>query len=191
MKEIHGIRINPDSDFWKSMKEAANLDAEKAAAQAAERARKEALERAERIAKEKKAYLDSIRYIDKLEYKTEEIRKEVQECSRRREEYKRKASVEWEHQEIARKKLQAFCTHDLVIERKTTYTDEYGDWHDGHLERKCVECFLVEESDYAVNDRRYGDHRRKYNKLEKSQPVLLRKVIDGKEFELEFSDLTW
>lgn len=191
MREVHGIKIKPDSDFWKSMKEAANLDAEKAATQAAERARKETLERAERIAREKQAFLDSIRYLNKLEFKTQEIRKEIQECERRREEYRRKGSVEWAHQDELQKKLQATCTHDLVLERLTHYKDEYDSWHEGHHERKCIECFLVEESDYNVGDRSYGHGRRKFNKLEKSQAILLRKMVDGKEFELEFDDLKW
>lgn len=192
MREVRKITINPDSDFWKSIKESANIDAEKAATAAADRARKEALARAEKIAAEKKAYLDSIRHYDKLEFKTEELRQKILQHNKRRAELQAQVSAEWAKEENLRKDLQRVCSHDLVIEMRTTYRDDYDNWHDGHYERRCVECFLTEKSDYAMNERGYGhSFDKKYHKLEKSTVVLLRKTVDGKEYELEFDDLKW
>lgn len=191
MREVRKITINPDSDFWKSIKESANVDAEKAAAAAADRARKEALARAEKLAVEKKAYLDSIRHYEKLEFKTEEFRERIREHGRRRSEYQAQVTAEWAKEENLRKDLQRVCSHDLVIEMRTSYRDDYDNWHDGHYERRCIECFLTEKSDYQPETRGYEYSRDRYKKLEKSQVVLLRKTVNGKEYELEFDDLKW
>jgi hypothetical protein len=181
MKEIHPI--NKDSDFWKSINKANELDPEKAAAQAAERARKEVLDKiAERDAV-RKAFLDSLRYIEKLEFKTQVLRDQIKECEIHRAELSRQSGAAWAKEERLIKEIQNVCTHDLCIEIRTSYRDEYDSWHDGHYERKCIECFLVEESD--------GYGCKKYNKLEKSQVILLRKVVEDKEFQLEFDDLKW
>lgn len=193
MREVHKITINPNSEFWKSVKESANLDAEKAAAAAADRARKEVLARAEKQAAERKAYLDSIKNYDQLEFKTQELRDKIEDCVTQRNELSKKSTDIWYLQEEYRKKIQSTCTHDMAIERRTSWRDEYDSWHDGHYERKCIECFLEEKSDYPVGDRRYGKYtgESKYHKLENSQVVLLRKTVNGKEYELEFDDLKW
>jgi hypothetical protein len=191
MKPVQKIIFNKDSDFWKSMQKAAELDADKAAEQAANRARKETLERAEQRAAEKKAYLDSIRHYDKLEFKTEILREKIRQHGKRRAEFNAQASAEWAKEENLRKNLQRVCSHDLALETRTSYCDDYDTWHDGHYERKCIECFLVEESDEQPGTRRYEYSNKKYRTLEKSQVVLLRKTVDGKEYELEFNDLKW
>lgn len=191
MKPINPIRIKEGSEFWKSMQDAANQDAEAAAASAAERARKEVLEKAEKRASETKAYLDSIRHYDKLEFKNQDIRQKIENCVARRAEIAKLASDAWIQQDEFHKELKAKCTHDMCIEIRTTYRDEYDNYHDGHYERKCIECFLVESSDYAYSSRSYRNGRETYKKLEKSQVVLLRKTVDGKEYELEFDDLKW
>jgi len=191
MKPVQKISIKEGSDFWKSMQKSAELDADKAAEQAAERARKETLERAEKRAAEKKAYLDSIRHYDKIEFKDGLLRTQIQECIDRRAELNNLASKEWQKQEGLRKELQTKCSHDMALEMRTFYEDEYGSYHDGHYERKCIECFLVEKSDSLPGSRSYDYSREKYKKLEKSQVVLLRKTVDGKEYELEFDDLKW
>jgi hypothetical protein len=191
MRPVQKITINKDSDFWKSMQKAAELDADKAAEQAAARARKETLERAEQRAAEKKAYLDSIRHYDKLEFKTEILREKIRQHGKHRAELQAQVSAEWSKEENLRKDLQRVCTHDLVLETRTSYRDDYDSWHDGHYERKCIECFLVEKSDEQPGTRRYEYSKDKYRLLEKSQVVLLRKTVDGKEYELEFDDLKW
>jgi hypothetical protein len=191
MKPVQKITINKDSDFWKSMQKAAELDADEAATRAAARARKETLERAEQRAAEKKAYLDSIRHYDKIEFKDRLLRTQIQECIDQRAELSILSSKAWQKQETLRKELQTKCSHDMVLEMRTTWEDEYGSYHDGHYERKCVECFLIEKSDYSIDSRSYSNGREKYHKLEKSQVVLLRKTVDGKEYELEFDDLKW
>lgn len=193
MREVHKITINPNSEFWKSVKESANLDAEKAASAAADRARKEVLARAEKQAAERKAYLDSIKHYDKIEFKTQELRDKIEDCIAQRNELSKKSTDIWYLQEEYRKKIQTICTHEMVIERRTSYRDEYDDWHEGHYERKCIECFLEEKSEYSAGDKRYGKYTgdSKYHKLENSQVVLLRKTVNGKEYELEFDDLKW
>jgi len=191
MKPVSKITINKDSDFWKSMQKAAELDADEAAAHAAARARKETLDRAEKRAAEKKAYLDSIRHYDKIEFKDKLLRNQIQECIDRRAELSALVSKEWQKQEDLRKELQSKCLHKEAIEMRTSYRDDYDNWHDGHYERKCIECFLVEKSDGLPGQRGYESSRDKYKKLEKSEVVLLRKTVDGKEYELEFDDLKW
>ena len=69
----------------------------------------------------------------------------------------------------------------MVLERETSWKDEYDQWCKGNNERKCLECFLVEQ----------GNYRNEYDRLNKSTVVLLRQTIDNKEFELEFDDLKW
>ncbi len=49
----------------------------------------------------------------------------------------------------------------------------------------------MEESSYRVSDRIYEHGSKKYDRLEKSQVVLLRKKVGNKEYELEFKDLEW
>lgn len=183
MKEVHKIVINEDSDFWKSMREVANLDAEKAAAKAAEQARKETLARAEKRASEHKAYLESIKDYDKLEFKHESLRVAIKEIQTQNNKYYAKISENNKSQCNFINDLQNKCCHLLVIERKTSYRDEYDSWHDGPKERKCVECFLEEKEERYVEE--------PYEILGNSQVVLLRKTVDEKEFELEFDDLKW
>lgn len=187
MRQVPRITINPDHPWAKEAK----IDAEQAATAAAERARKEVLERAAQRAAADKVYLDSIRHYDKLKFKNEELIEHIRHSSVRHGELLTQASEEWKRGDHYRKELQAKCSHDLVLEHRTSYTDEYEQWHDGHYERKCVECLLEEESSYRVDECNYSYGRKKYAKLEKSQVVLLRKTIDGKEFELEFDDLKW
>src|SRR5208282_6230111 len=100
-----------------------------------------------------------------------------------RAELKAQASEEWNRQEHYRQQLQEKCSHQMVIEHQTSWQDEYESYHDGHYERKCVECFLVEESTYHPTHRNYGsgDYSRVYAKLLHSQVVRLRRVVDGKE----------
>jgi hypothetical protein len=189
MKEIRTIKINPDSDFWKATKR--QDDPEAAAVLAAERARKEVEERNAKREAERKAYLGAIRYHDFLQFKTQELRDQIMECEERRDNLRLQQSQEWEKQSALLQKVQNLCLHEMCLEKRTSYTDEYGGWHDGHYERKCIECFLVEESDRLVTDNYYEKSRKKYNKLEKAVVVMLRKVVDDKEFELEFDDLKW
>lgn len=193
MKKVGKIIIKKDSEFWKSMQEVANQDAEKAAAQAAERAKKEVLERAERRAAEKKAYEDSLRDYDSYPFENKTLITKLNNCYARISKLNAQLSKEYGEVEKLRKELQNKCSHKEVIERGTKWTDEYDQWHDGHYERKCVECHLVEKSDYPVSDKKYGyfSEESKYHKLEKSQVVLLHKTVGDKEFELEFDDLTW
>ena len=191
MKPVQRITIDKGSDFWKSLQESANMDAEKAAAAAADRARKETLDRAERNALQKKAYLDSIRHYDKLEFKTETLREKIRQSAAHRAALKSQLKAEWAKEEVEREEHQKICSHDFVLEMRTSYRDDYDSWHDGHYERKCIECFLVEKSDYQIGEHGYSLSREKYKLLEKSEVVLLRKTIDGKEYELEFDDLKW
>ena len=48
----------------------------------------------------------------------------------------------------------------------------------------------MEASASKINSRSYG-YGKKYNLLEKSTVVFLRKTIDDQEFEVEFKDLEW
>lgn len=193
MKEVGKIVIKKDSDFWKSMQKIINEDAEEAAAKAAERARKEVLERAEKRAAEKKAYEDSLRDYDSYPFENKALRAKISKCRDRISKLNAQLSKEYSEVEKLRKELQSKCSHKEVIEMRTKWTDEYEQWHDGHYERKCIECHLVEKSDYPVGDKKYGyfSEESKYHKLEKSQVVLLRKKVGNKEFELEFKDLEW
>jgi hypothetical protein len=171
------ITINIDSDFWKSMQEAANLDAEKAATKAAEQARKETLARAAKRDAEHKAYLDSIYEYDAFIFPSDKEQGAIRESIARRLDFQKLVSKEYAIQDSLEKKIKESCCHDMVIERKTSYRDEFDYWHEGPYERKCVECFLVEEQGYS--------------KLKKSRVILLRRIVDGKEYELEFDDLKW
>jgi len=189
MKQIGRITLNPDHPWAKEAK----IDAEQAATAAAERARKEVLDRATKRAAEEKAFRDSIKYYDKLKFVNQDLINSVLASKKRRDELNAQASEEWKRQEHYRQQLQGKCSHEMVIEHRTTWTDEYDSYHDGHYERKCAECFLVEQSDQHPSEHNYGygSRTKVYTKLLNSQVVLLRKVVDGKEFELEFNDLTW
>lgn len=190
MRQVGKITIKPDHPWAKE----ANIDAEAAATAAAEKARKEVLERAAQRAAAEKAYRDSLKNYDKLEFKTQDLRDSIVASRTRRAELNAQVSEEWKRQEHYRTQLQDKCSHQMVIEHRTTWCDEYDSYHDGHYERKCIECFLVEESDYRVDERGYGrtsSHSKKYHKLEAAQIVLLRRTIDSKEYELEWDDLKW
>lgn len=189
MKKTSKIIRKPDSDFWKEMEAAATqFNAEKAATEAAERARKETLERAARYEAAQKAYLDSIKYYDDLTFDNSDI---IGEINKSKEEIN---SLQIQLSEVYLKKKNLFeklkrkCSHKMVLERRTSWTDEYGDWHEGNSERKCIECLLEEESTYPVESRSYGSNK-KFDHLEKSQVVNLRRIINGVEYELEYDDI--
>lgn len=188
MREVYTIKINPDSDFAKSA--VRQDDPEAAALAAAERARREVQDRLTRQEAERKSYADSLRYLDKIEFKNEKLRRSIGLSQKILIEYKALISEEYDVKVSAIKELQKLCEHKEVIEQQTSYKDEYDDWHSGHWERKCIECFLVEESSYHTSSRAYGGTN-KYSKLEKATPILLRKIVDGKEYQLEFDDLKW
>ena len=190
MKQVGQIKIKEDSDLWKSIQKSRELDPEKAAARAAEKARKEVQEEIAKREAERKAYLDSLRFLENLEFKTQNLRDQIKKCEARRAKLRKQASEEWDKEEQLIKEIQKTCTHEMCIEMQITYKDEYDDWHDSHYERKCIECFLVEESSTPINYARFSSER-KYHKLEKSQVVLLRQTVDDKEYELEFDDLKW
>jgi len=184
MKEVGPkISIKEGSEFWKSMQEAANLDAEKAATRAAEQARKETLARAAQRTAEKKAYLDSLVNYDELKSDHESLKLAIKECAIQNKKLYEKISENSKSQKTYQDTLQCKCYHSMVIERKTSYRDEYDSWHDGPRERKCVECFLTEQEERHVE--------KPYDDLNDSRVVLLRRTIDGKEYELEFDDLKW
>jgi hypothetical protein len=88
------------------------------------------------------------------------------------------ASEIWNKQNILMKQMQGKCAHDLVLERKTSYRDEYDSWHDGYPERKCIDCFLVETED-----------RDGFKKLAKSTIIELIIHKEDKIFSLEFEDV--
>jgi hypothetical protein len=181
MKQIGKIKINKDSDFWKQMQRAAELDVEKAAAAAAEHARKETQARIDKKAAQHKAFLDSLRYVDKLEFRNERLREQIRESVKDRAKLQEQISAKWVIEDAIRHELEVKCLHDMVLERETSWKDEYDQWCKGNNERKCLECFLVEQ----------GNYRNEYDRLNKSTVVLLRQTIDNKEFELEFDDLKW
>lgn len=193
MRQVGKITINPDSDFGKLLLKDAEVDAEQAATAAAKRARKEVLDRAARRAAEDKAFRESLKYYDKITFANQNLRDSIQDSKKRRDELNAQASEEWKRQEHYLKQLQEKCSHQMVIEHRTSWQDEYESYHDGHYERKCVECFLVEQSTYHPTDRNYGfgGNAKIYAKLISSQVVRLHKTVDGKEYELEFDDLTW
>lgn len=183
MKEVHKIIRKEGSDFWKNMQKAAGSveeDAEKAATEAADRARKEVLAKAAKRAAEDKAYRDSLKEYDKLEFNTHILRELIQQNANNRKALHDEINELWKIEKAKIAELQSQCKHEMVIERRTSWTDEYSQWHEGPHERKCVECFLVEEQKHEG-----------YVKLAKSQRVLLRRIVDGKEYELEFDDLKW
>jgi hypothetical protein len=193
MRQVGKITIKEDSEWGKALRRDAEVDAEQAATAAAEKARKEVLDRASKRAAEAKVYRDSIRYYDRLTFENQGLIDSILASRARRQELDTQSSEEWKRQEHYRQQLQEKCHHQMVIEHQTSWQDEYESYHDGHYERKCVECLLVEESTYHPNERNYGYSRasKVYVKLLNSQVVLLRKTIDGKEYELEFDDLKW
>jgi hypothetical protein len=178
------VKLKEGSDLWNLMKERENLDPEKEAQKAAEAARKRAQAELDKRAAEHQAYLDSLRYIEKMEFKTADIRRTLEVYHSQYNELKEQASKQWSLVDKTRKELQEKCTHDLVIERQTRYNDEYDQWHDGPMQRKCIECYLVEENyDYSLS--------KKYDKLRNSKVILLRRTINGEVYEVEFDDLKW
>lgn len=183
MKEVRKIVVKEDSDFWKSIKEAANLDAEKAAEKAAEQARKETLARAEKRATEHKAYLDSIKNYDKLDFKNGAKRARIEDSVKNRLALQKQVNEEYAIQSRLEAEIQESCAHEMVLERRSSYRDEYDTWHDGPKERKCIECFLTEQ------EKHYEE--KPFNNLSKSKVIFLRRIIDDKEYELEFEDLKW
>ncbi len=192
MKEVAGkVVIKKDTDFWKSMQKVLNEDPEEAAAKAAERARQEVIERNKKRAAEQKAYEDSLRDYDSYPFENKVIRAKINKCRDRIGKLNAKLSKEYKEAADLRKELQSKCSHKEVIERGTTWQDEYEEYHPGYFQRKCIDCGIMEESSYRVNDRSYEHGSKKYDRLEKSQVVLLRKKVGNKEFELEFKDLEW
>lgn len=188
MKQVKPLIRNEESDFWKDMREAAQLDADKAAEHAAAQARKETLERAEKRAAEEKAYLDSIRDYDKLTFKSKALKKKIVQTNAAIKLLYHQAATKNKELVDYRKELQTQCAHEMVLEKRESYMDEYHYSHDGNYVRKCVECLLEEQSTFKFGTKSYGSNK-KFDKLEKSQVVILRRTLDGKEFELEFDDL--
>lgn len=189
MKQVGKIVIKPNSDFWKTQNKTIEQEAEEAANAAAQRARKEVLERAAAREAARKAYLDSIRYVDKLQFKNQSLLDKIAKVNDRIRSLNDKLHLEFDKVRALREELQKNCSHDEVIERTTKYTDEYEQWHDGHSERKCLECHLVEESSYPRDDRMYTYGSKKYDRLENSKVVLLMQKSGDKEFQLEFNDI--
>jgi hypothetical protein len=192
MRKAGKIQIKQGSNFW-NMIHKDDKDIEEAAAEAADHVRKELLDKAAKKAAEQKAYQDSIHYYDRISFAkpSQILRDKIIKCRDKYNEFETKQSIEWAKLEEFRKELQEKCLHEMALEIRTSYKDEYDQWHEGHYERKCIECFLVEESDYGVGDRLYSYGRKKYNKLEKAKVVELRETINGEEFQLEFEDLKW
>jgi hypothetical protein len=89
-----------------------------------------------------------------------------------------KASEIWQKQYELLKQMQSKCKHELVLERKTSWRDEYDDWREGYPERKCIDCFLEEKSNHDG-----------YKKLAKSTVIDLITKDGDKIFSLEFEDL--
>ena len=193
MREVRPITIKKDSELWKQLQKEAEHTAEQVAAAAADRAKKEFLEKATQKAAAEKAYRDSIKHYDGLYFANKGLQDAILASKARRAELDVQSHEEWKRQEHYRKQLEEKCSHEMVIEHRTTYCDDYDHYHDGDYERKCIECFLAETSTYHPTDRNYGfgSNAKVYTKLLKSQVVLLRKTIDGKEYELEFDDLKW
>jgi hypothetical protein len=187
MKEVHKIILKEGSALWKAKKNVPIEEAaEKAALDAADKARKEVLANAAKREAADKAYRDSIKEYDRLVFQSDPERKQIQESIARRKYLEKQVSDEYATQKSIDKEIKDCCPHEMVVERRTSWRDEYDSWHEGPYERKCIECFLVEEQKY------YADTNKKcYSKLEKSQRVLLRRIVDGKEYELEFDDLKW
>lgn len=180
MKEIGKIRINPNSDFWKSIKAENEKTADQVAAEAAEKARKEYLARQARIEAANKAYLDSIRHYDQIEFEHDDIRQQIAASLKRRRDLEAKVSKEWKKEEELRKKLQATCSHKECIEHKTYWSNEWDDRLEGPMERKCITCFLVDR-----------EKDRRFHTLANSVVVNMRRTVKNKEYELDFDDLTW
>src|ERR1700679_2147141 len=145
MKKIARIKIKEGSSFMKMIEESINIDPEKIAAEAAERARKEATERLNKRKAEQKAYLESIRHYDELVFINEPLREKILKLESRIATLNKQLSAENKKKEETRKQLQAKCLHDMVLERRTTYKDDYDNWHDGNYERKCLEFVVTEE----------------------------------------------
>lgn len=178
------IKLKEGSFLADLIRERENLDPEKEAQKAAEAARKKAQAELDKRAAEHQAYLDSLRFFEKMEFKTADIRRTLEVYLSQYNELKERASKQWSLVDQTRKELQEKCTHDLAIQRQTRYNDEYGDWHDGPMERKCIECYLVEENyDFSLS--------KKYDKLRNSKVILLRRTINGEVYEMEFDDLKW
>lgn len=192
MKKVDdAIKVKKGSDLWNLIKERENLDPEKEAQKAADFARKKAQAELDEREIKRKAYLDSLCYYEKLEFANQDLRSKIEFCCRQYEKLQSQAGQESRKSKEILKELQEKCSHDMSIEKRTTYTDEYDQWHDGHFERKCIECFLVEKSDYLPSDRSFAYGHKKYVKLLKSKVVLLRKTINGEVYEIEFDDLKW
>jgi hypothetical protein len=180
-KELKLSKIGLDQ-LYKSMGFSnEELDPDKAAEIAAERARKETLEKIARKKATDQAYLDSLCNYDEQVFETGSIRESIIEARKELNKLHKKYIDVYKKLDTKVKELQTKCSHGKVIERKTSYSDEYGTWHDGPMERKCIECFLVEQDDYE-------DH---YCGLAKSKVVILRTEKDGETYILEFDDLKW
>jgi hypothetical protein len=89
-----------------------------------------------------------------------------------------RASIIWKKQSELLQQMQSKCNHEYVLERKTSYRDEFDYWYDGYPERKCIDCFLEEKSD-----------RDGYKKLAKSTVIELIMTKGDKVFSLEFEDV--
>lgn len=191
MREVPKITIRSDSDLFKSLQQKFEQEAEKEAALAAEKIRKEILDKRAKEDAQRKAYLDSIKYYEneKIEFKNKNLRDNIIRIAQRRNKLYDKIKKLYEQEKDNIEELKNKCSHEMVLERRTSWKDEYDSWHDGCYERKCLECFLVEESNYKVDEYSYERSNKRYSKLEKSQVVILRSLIDGKEFQLEFEDL--
>jgi hypothetical protein len=115
---------------------------------------------------------------DKLICKQRGLRTRITSLRAKHKALTSKASEIWKKSDELLKRLQNKCPHQYCLERKTSWRDEYDSWHDGYPERKCVDCFLKENSDWKG-----------YQKLDKSTVIELVTHQGEKIFSLEFEDL--
>lgn len=173
MRKIYKIKFN--SEFWKNIKESA----------------KSAEKLPDWAKSPKTPDPPQIFDIDKLTFKHSLFQLKLKKLIDRRQKlYDKAKEIQSKVIDIT-KIFQDKCLHQMCLEKRTSYKDEYDDWHDDHFERKCIECLLTEKSSYLINDIYYKSSDTKYDKLEKSQVVQLRKIIDNEEYEVEFEDLKY
>ena len=115
---------------------------------------------------------------DKLVIKHKGLRTRIASLLEKYRNLTARASTIWQKQNELLQQMQFKCDHQYVLERTTSYRDEYDEWHNGYPERKCIDCFLVEKS---LCDG--------YKKLDKSTVIELIMNQGEKIFSLEFEDL--
>ena len=187
MKKVSPISINKNSVLWKMLEKEQERDLDKIAQEAADKARKEAIEGEKRRKEIKQAYINSLQYYDKMSFANETLRNKVSEAIRNRWLAYQEYNICDKKEKLLIKQMQDECNHDMVVEQNVSYENDVNDHN--YYERKCIACFLIEKSDLLIEE--YSHHRygKRYDKLLKSQVVVLRSIINGEEYELEFNDV--